>query len=298
MSISSCDYDDDMLICYFCDDVLETRSCYDISEGIHSGDSYNIKNGIVYCNDCEIYQEIYDKRICKLCNENRKATKLIGCDHTVCIKCFKKIYFGYTDKEKPCTVNEFYKKNITFNLNSPLWSRNTNFWKEYNYYIDQYMELNNIKNIEDIDIDVYKKQRPNLDYMPWWLENKSYTKWELTYIENKKKIKKIKEDYDEWMEEKDKNITGSFFTDIIIQWKPDRYIHSIISDSAKKIIYTLFVIKSNIYSVFNDKYLWLPDELWFLICNIIVDIIDNKKFSFKCVECVESNKCYTTNIVL
>jgi hypothetical protein len=204
------DYDD-YVECYFCNDLFNKTKKYDSND-------YTVTNGIAYCIDCSLHIEIMDPVQCSLCYDTRKSIKIKriywsvnSCDHTICIKCYKQIYYGYTDKPRPLTLTEFYNENPRFNLRAPLWSNNTSFWTDYNYYINKYMKQNTIKNIEDIDIETFKTDIPNIDYRPWWLETKHYTEWELDYILKKKKLKQVEDDWEKWIEEKDEKITSHLF---------------------------------------------------------------------------------------
>jgi hypothetical protein len=207
------DDDDEYVECYFCNDLFNKTKKYDSND-------YYVSNGVVYCTDCSpnLHIEIMDPVRCSLCSNTKKSVKLVNilwgwhlCDHSICIKCYKEIYFGYTDEPRPLTLTEFYNENPRFNLNAPLWSDNTDFWTDYNYYINKYMKQNSIKIIEEIDIDTFKMNIPNIDYRPWWLENAHYTEWELDYIQKKQKLKKVEDDWEEWIKEKDKTITSHLF---------------------------------------------------------------------------------------
>jgi hypothetical protein len=76
-----------------------------------------VKNGIVFCwqsNLCpfetcgEILKKIdtmvYDFE-CPVCLENKKALEMPQCNHKVCLDCYKTIYFGKSEYEKPDCPN-------------------------------------------------------------------------------------------------------------------------------------------------------------------------------------------------
>ena len=210
------DYDEeDIVSCYFCDEQYNKRNKF------HHRD-YDIENGVVKCtlpfmsDQCHAGEiTILDRKECHLCKETRKAVEL-ECGHTMCIRCYKELFYGYTDEERPIHITELYFNHRWFRSHylqcSPLWSRNRDFWDEYDRYINRYMGEHNIRRIEDIDLELYITEVKNnkIDYRIWWLENSHYTNWEFKYIKGKQIILKVETDWEEWVKEKEKNISEEF----------------------------------------------------------------------------------------
>lgn len=73
-----------------------------------------IKNGIIFCwlsgldslNLCGAIRNKMDTMVdnheCPVCMETKKAFELPSCTHKVCLDCYKIIYFGISEFEKPC----------------------------------------------------------------------------------------------------------------------------------------------------------------------------------------------------
>ena len=83
----------ELVDCYFCDEPYSNES-FMIS-------SYN---SIMICNDCEEFGIFNNKKIniiniidCPVCYQNKIGIDLPNCNHTICIYCFKSIYFGYSN---------------------------------------------------------------------------------------------------------------------------------------------------------------------------------------------------------
>jgi hypothetical protein len=81
-----------------------------------------IKNGITFCwqsNICpfEVCGEIFEKMDtmvddyeCPVCMETKKALEMPRCSHKVCLDCYKTIYFGMSELEKPCMDRDLLNK--------------------------------------------------------------------------------------------------------------------------------------------------------------------------------------------
>lgn len=81
-----------------------------------------VKNGIAFCwqsNLCpfEICGEILKKMDtmvddyeCPICMEAKKALEMPRCSHKVCLDCYKTIYFGVSELEKPCMYRDLLDK--------------------------------------------------------------------------------------------------------------------------------------------------------------------------------------------
>ena len=89
-----------------------------------------IKNGITFCwqsNVCpftfceEILKKMntmVDDYECPVCMETKKALEMPKCSHKVCLDCYKTIYFGVSELEKPCMYRD---------LNLPHWTYQQQF---------------------------------------------------------------------------------------------------------------------------------------------------------------------------
>ena len=79
-----------------------------------------IKNGITFCwmsytmddqDDCicarllEKTNTIIDNYTCPVCLESKKAMDMPRCNHKVCLECYKTIFFGSSELEKPCVYD-------------------------------------------------------------------------------------------------------------------------------------------------------------------------------------------------
>lgn len=90
-----------------------------------SGEGGCVKNGITFCwqsiicpfEVCgEIFRKIdtmVDDYECPVCMETKKALEMPRCTHKVCLNCYKTIYFGVSELEKPCIYED---------LNCPDWT--------------------------------------------------------------------------------------------------------------------------------------------------------------------------------
>ena len=151
------DYDEeDLVSCYFCDEQFNKTNKF------HHRD-YDIENGVVKCtlpftsDQCDAGNiTILDQRVCHLCKDTRKAIEL-ECKHTICIRCYKELFYGNIDEERPIHITELQFINMWFRdhylQNKPLGSRNPNFREEYNRYINRYLEEHNIRRIEELLVD-------------------------------------------------------------------------------------------------------------------------------------------------
>jgi hypothetical protein len=84
-----------------------------------------VKNGITFCWQssacqfelCAKIRNKIDTMIndyeCPVCMETKKAMELPNCTHKVCLDCYKTIYFGVSEFEKPCMYRD---------LNFPTWT--------------------------------------------------------------------------------------------------------------------------------------------------------------------------------
>ena len=74
--------------------------------------------------------EFYDNRECPVCLEKKRSILQPRCEHTLCIECFKRCYWGYNDSDienepqfpYPDIEKEYYKdpENLKWNNDYPL----------------------------------------------------------------------------------------------------------------------------------------------------------------------------------
>jgi len=91
-----------------------------------------IKNGITFCwqsaivpfQVCEEILKKMDTMVddyeCPVCLESKKALEMPRCSHKVCLDCYKTIYFGVSELEKPCMDRDYL-------LNWPQWTYEQKF---------------------------------------------------------------------------------------------------------------------------------------------------------------------------
>ena len=156
--------------CYFCE--KEFLYC-----------QINEVNNIKYCDNCEMILNINSLlsiqnniiNECCVCLENKLCIKLPNCIHTLCLECFKSIYLGYNNTEKPIDYNINSNHNTTqpFNLNDDLdndperikMEEYDSFEETYYDYNKTYEELTNIRNN-------LINTRPN------WMNTNNFIDWE------------------------------------------------------------------------------------------------------------------------
>lgn len=134
-----------------------------------------IYNKILVCNECYNdylmcsqncnYKQldILDDTYCSLCFKTRKSIELPNCNHTICIRCYKKTLCNTTDKIIPCHPLEFTDREPYISSN------NLSFKYDYNSYINKYLEKNNIDTIGNLDIEIYIKDinTNQINYRLW-----------------------------------------------------------------------------------------------------------------------------------
>jgi hypothetical protein len=208
--------DDDepvVVSCYFCDDMFYKKRIIPDFE-------YDVYNKILVCNECynnylmsplnnydNKQLEILDNKYCGLCHTNRKSIELLQCNHTICIRCYKKKFFGYSTNLKPCHPLEF-THSVPY-----ISSNNLSFNYDYDLYIKKYLENNNIETIGNLDIETYIKEikTNQIEYRLWWLNGEKYTNWEINYLKYKIKKHTIQIEWDKWINDKRTNRTEKGF---------------------------------------------------------------------------------------
>lgn len=93
-----------------------------------SGEGGCVKNGITFCWQSiicpfEVCGEILEKidtmvddYECPVCMETKKALEMPRCSHKVCLNCYKTIYFGVSELEKPCIYEDLNCPDWTYEL--------------------------------------------------------------------------------------------------------------------------------------------------------------------------------------
>lgn len=116
-----------------------------------------IKNGITFCwqsNLCpfqvcgEILEKmdtmVYDYE-CPICMETKKVLEMPRCSHKVCLDCYKTIYFGVSELEKPCIYED---------LNCPDWP--------YELQLDEDGDI--MENEKDNEQRTFLSEKMNYEY--------------------------------------------------------------------------------------------------------------------------------------
>ena len=115
-----------------------------------------VKNGITFCwqstlclfEDCGKILEKMDTMVddyeCPVCMETKKALEQPRCSHKVCLDCYKTIYFGLSELEKPCI----------YNLNLPDWT--------YEAHLDEDGDV--MENEKQNEHDIFLGTKMNYEY--------------------------------------------------------------------------------------------------------------------------------------
>ena len=92
------------------------------------GEGGCVKNGITFCWQStvipfEVCGEILEKMDtmvddyeCPICMETKKALEMPSCSHKACLDCYKTIYFGVSELEKPCMYRDLNLPHWTYEL--------------------------------------------------------------------------------------------------------------------------------------------------------------------------------------
>lgn len=118
-----------------------------------------IKNGITFCWQSDIcmlevcgeilkkMDTMVDDYECPVCMETKKALEMPRCSHKVCLDCYKTIYFGVSELEKPCMDRDL--------LNNLLqWT--------YEQKFDEYGDM--IENEKENEHCVFLSEKMNYEY--------------------------------------------------------------------------------------------------------------------------------------
>jgi hypothetical protein len=100
----------------------------------------------------------FDNKECPICLEVKRCVIQPNCNHTLCIECFKRCYFGYNDEENEPIFpysseieDEYYE-----NQEDPKWDIDYPLIKIYNEEWNAWDD----KNIENYDDEDYSKKCP------------------------------------------------------------------------------------------------------------------------------------------
>ena len=80
-------------LCYFCDETYPYPSCFILNY-----------NELWVCHNCDFILINYNNKendVCCVCFEESTLYKLPSCNHKLCVKCCKTIFFGSTTNERP-----------------------------------------------------------------------------------------------------------------------------------------------------------------------------------------------------
>jgi len=189
--------------CYFCDEPYPNE-WFMIS-------SYN---GIMICNGCEEFG-IFNNKInfmntieCPVCFESKNGIELPNCNHIICIDCCKSIYFGYNTNNNDNQRPKHYKEQIDepefpYNVNDDIEN------DEGRQKLDEYMEWeSNNFNYENSTEEIVEKRDKSKGNRPDWMNEELFINYENTYIKHWVETYKIEKEYDNYIDNKRKNITN------------------------------------------------------------------------------------------
>jgi hypothetical protein len=192
----------EMVDCYFCDKPYP-NVWFMIS-------SYN---GIMICNGCEEFGIFNDKINivntinCPVCYQNKIGIELPNCNHKICIDCCKSIYFGYNsnDTQRPKHYKEQKEPpDFPYTVNDDI--ENDDGRQKLDKYMEWESENYNYENsLEEINEkrDKLKLNRPD------WMNTDLFIDYENQYIQHWIDTIKIEKEFDNYIENKQKNIKNS-----------------------------------------------------------------------------------------
>ena len=121
------------------------------------GEGGCVKNGITFCwqsvichfevcgKILEKMDTMVDDYECPICMERKKALEMPRCSHKVCLDCYKTIYFGVSELEKPCIYRD---------LNIPHWT--------YELQLDEDGDV--MENEKENEHDIFLREKMNYKY--------------------------------------------------------------------------------------------------------------------------------------
>ena len=187
---------------------------YDICDlcEVQCGKIYiTMKEGIKICTSCaannqdlssDIFSHVDNIKLktdkeCPVCLEVKHSIKLPNCNHYCCIDCFKKLYYGYTNLEKP---KEIYPlEQDPYILMFPdVSDRMLNYEIQYKYeqYIDWSYHYTFATTKEDEEYMRYIR--------PGWMNTKEFIEWEYKKNAWEEKELKIDKERDLYFDDKNK----------------------------------------------------------------------------------------------
>ena len=157
-------------LCYFCDEIYPHPSCF-----ISNYDDLWICGN---CEDCRfpINYKTRENGECCVCFEETTLIKLPTCNHKVCLKCCKTIYFGSTTNERPIHWREM-------TIETPDWPYEINDDEDDDPELikyDEYCEFNDTHfNYEENSYDELIEIRNNLIVeRPDWMNTEVFINYE------------------------------------------------------------------------------------------------------------------------
>jgi hypothetical protein len=188
-----------LIDCYFCDYSYDNVDC-----------KISSYNGIMICYSCkqpDIFNNIKINIInnikCPICFENKNGIKLPNCNHKICIDCCKSIYFGYNSDKKPkCNYKDQPNVDDFYHIVNDDIENDEGRQKLDEYLLWEYNNIDYENSLEDI---LQKRDKLKLN-RPKWMNHELFIDYENGYIQDCIEITKIEKEFDEWIDNKQKNI--------------------------------------------------------------------------------------------
>lgn len=177
-------------LCYFCDEIYPHPSCF-IS-------NYNELWICDHCHDFMLPINYVNKENgdCCVCFEETTLYKLQSCNHKLCIKCCKVIYFGSTTNERPLHWREINYEcpDWPYELNDELDNDHERIkYNEYCEHDDKYFDIEKYSYDELIII------RNNLiPKRPVWMNTEEFINYENERFIYHTEFKKIEKNWDNY----------------------------------------------------------------------------------------------------
>lgn len=195
---------DELIDCYFCDEPYPN---------VH----YMISNykGTMICNSCEEFCVFSNKNIniintidCPVCFENKKGIELPNCSHIICIDCCKSIYFGYNSISNSIIQRPKHYKEQSNSPEFPYDTDEDDGNQKFNKYIE--WENKNIDYENENSLAEILQKRDNLKMnRPDWMNEELFIDYENRNILYWVETIKIEKEYDNWIDNKRKNIKNA-----------------------------------------------------------------------------------------
>ena len=167
-------------------EVSRLNRCYWCRRGGSGPDGGGcIRNGFMFCwvstvDESSVCAKILDKmdtmidnHECPVCLEIKTALELPNCKHKCCLDCYKKIYFGVSEHEKPCIYTEHERPEWTYGQQVDEYGNieeNTEMKMELDEYLLEKMNYDDID--DERSYDELIEARDNLIHeRPEWMNN-------------------------------------------------------------------------------------------------------------------------------